>query len=108
MRDRRDVRGVCAYVPPRARVRRYKRRLEELGAVVDHVVMYRSTVDGDGAAALRERLLSGDVDGVTFTWASSVNAFVDAVGADAAQRAPAVNIGLITTAAARARGLEVH
>ena len=109
LRDRRDVRGVrVLYAAAEGARETLQDGLEELGAVVDHVVMYRSTVDGEGAAALRERLLNGDVDLVTFTSASSVNAFVDAVGADAAQRAPAVTIGPITTAAARARGLEVR
>jgi uroporphyrinogen III methyltransferase/synthase len=81
--------------------------LERLGATVDRVALYSSVPDGEGAAALRERLLAGDADAITFTSALSVNAFVDAVGADAAARAPAVSIGPVTTAAAKARGLEV-
>jgi len=78
-----------------------------LGAIVDRIALYSSVPDGEGAAALRERLLAGDADAVTYTSALSVNAFVDAVGADAAARAPAVSIGPVTTAAAKARGLEV-
>lgn len=109
LRDRRDVRGVrVLYAAAEGARETLQDGLEELGAVVDHVVMYRSTVDGEGAAALREHLLNGDVDLVTFTSASSVNAFVDSVGAEAAQRVPAVTIGPITTAAARARGLEIR
>jgi uroporphyrinogen III methyltransferase/synthase len=81
--------------------------LEAAGAIVDRIPLYSSVPDGDGAAELRERLLAGEADAITFTSASSVNAFVDAVGADAATRAPAVTIGPVTTAAARARGLEV-
>ncbi|MGH2897876.1 MAG: uroporphyrinogen-III synthase, partial [Solirubrobacteraceae bacterium] len=81
--------------------------LDELGAVVDRVVLYRSAPDGDGASELRDRLTAGEIDLVTFTSASSVNAFVDAVGEAAASRAPAATIGPITTAAAKARGLTV-
>ncbi len=81
--------------------------LEELGANVERVVLYRSESDGEGASVLRERLLSDDADLVTFTSASSVNAFVAAVGQDAAQRVPAASIGPITSDAARAAGLDV-
>jgi uroporphyrinogen III methyltransferase/synthase len=81
--------------------------LVALGAIVDRVALYSSVPDGEGAAALRDKLLAGEADAVTYTSASSVNAFVDAVGADAASRVPAVTIGPVTTAAARARGLEV-
>ena len=82
--------------------------LEELGAVVDQVVLYRSVADGEGAESLRAQLESGEIDLVTFTSASSVNGFVDAVGEDAARRAPAATIGPITSSAARARGLDVR
>jgi uroporphyrinogen-III synthase len=70
-------------------------------------VVYRSTIDGAGADELRERLMNDGADLVTFTSASSVNAFVAAVGEEAAKRAPAASIGPITTAAARSAGLEV-
>jgi uroporphyrinogen III methyltransferase/synthase len=109
LRDRRDVRSVrVLYAAAEGARETLQDGLEELGAVVDRIVLYRSTPDGEGAAELRERLLNGGVDLVTFTSASSVNSFVDAVGADAAQRVPAVTIGPITTAAAKARGLEVR
>jgi uroporphyrinogen III methyltransferase/synthase len=81
--------------------------LEELGAVVDHVVAYRSAPDGAGAEQLRERLLADGADLVTFTSASSVTAFVAAVGGDAAKRVPGASIGPITSEAARAAGLDV-
>ena len=44
---------------------------------------------------------------MTFTSASSVNAFVDAVGADVAAKVPAASIGPMTTEAAREAGLDV-
>jgi uroporphyrinogen III methyltransferase/synthase len=109
LRDRRDVRGVrVLYAAAEGARETLQDGLEDLGAVVDRIVMYRSVPDAQGAAELRERLLNGGVDLVTFTSASSVNAFVDAVGPDAAGRVPAVTIGPITTAAAKARGLEVR
>ncbi len=46
-------------------------------------------------------------DLVTFTSASSVTNFVDAVGRDLARRAPAASIGPVTSQAARAAGLDV-
>ena len=82
--------------------------LRELGAAVDRVELYRSAPDGAGAAELRDRLLDGGADLVTFTSASSVTNFVVAVGLDAASRAPAASIGPITTRAAREAGLRVE
>ena len=61
----------------------------------------------EDAAPVRTRLELGEVDLVTFTSASSVSAFVSAVGLEAARRAPAATIGPVTTEAARAAGLEV-
>lgn len=108
LRDRRDVRGVrVLYAAAEGAREVLQEGLDELGAIVDRVVLYRSVVDGEGANALRARLEADEIDLVTFTSASSVNAFVDAVGEDAARRAPAASIGPITSAAARARGLEV-
>jgi len=108
LRDRRDIRGArVLYAAAEGARETLQDGLEELGAVVDRVTLYRSVVDGAGASDLRDRLLAGDVDAVTFTSASSVNAFVDAVGTEGARRAPAVSIGPITSDAARARGLVV-
>jgi uroporphyrinogen III methyltransferase/synthase len=81
--------------------------LEELGAHVDRITLYRSVPDGEGAEELRERLSRGEADLVTFTSASSVKAFVEAVGADLAARIPAASIGPITTEAAEKAGITV-
>lgn len=81
--------------------------LVELGAAVEVVRAYRAVPDGAGASALRDRLAEGTVDLVTFTSASSVRAYVDAVGAELAVRAPAATIGPATSEAARAAGLTV-
>jgi uroporphyrinogen III methyltransferase/synthase len=108
LRDHGDLRGArVLYAAATGARETLQAGLEALGAKVDRVPLYSSVPDGDGAAELRERLLAGDADAITFTSASSVNAFVDAVGADAAKRAPAVTIGPVTSAAARAHGLEV-
>ncbi len=108
MRGRRDVRGVRMLYPAAQGAREtLQDGLEELGAVVDRIVLYRSAPDGTGAAELRTRLLDGGADLVTFTSASAVKAFVDAVGDDAAHLAPAASIGPVTSDAARAAGLTV-
>ena len=107
--QRRDVRGVRVLYAAAAGAREtLQDGLEELGAVVVRIELYRSVADGAGADALRERLLRGDADLVTFTSASSVNAFVSAVGEDAARCCPAASIGPVTTEAARANGLNVR
>jgi uroporphyrinogen III methyltransferase/synthase len=108
LRLRRDVRGArVLYVAAEGARETLQDGLEELGATVDHIVAYRSVPDGSGAAELRRRLLDDSADLVTFTSASSVNAFVASVGADAARRVPAASIGPITSDAARAAGLEI-
>ena len=108
LRLRQDVRGArVLYVAAEGARETLQDGLEELGAVVDHIVAYRSVPDGAGAAELRQRMLDDGADLVTFTSASSVNAFVQAVGVDAAQRAPAASIGPITSEAARAAGIDV-
>jgi uroporphyrinogen III methyltransferase / synthase len=108
LRARRDVRGArVLYAAAEGARETLQDGLEEMGAIVERVVLYRSETDGDGASELRERLLTGGADLVTFTSASSVSAFVAAVGADAAARVPAASIGPITSDAARAAGLDV-
>ncbi|HET9809104.1 MAG TPA: uroporphyrinogen-III C-methyltransferase [Candidatus Limnocylindria bacterium] len=81
--------------------------LRALGAEVDVVPIYRTVMDGEGAARVAARLTAGDVDLVTLTSSSTARYFVDAVGADAARAAPVASIGPVTSAAARALGLRV-
>jgi uroporphyrinogen III methyltransferase / synthase len=108
LRGRRDVRGVkVLYACAEGARETLQEGLDELGAIVDRVTVYQSVVDGEGAAALRETLLDTGADLVTFTSASSVRSFVDAVGEEAARRAPAASIGPVTSEAARAAGLDV-
>src|SRR5262249_49368164 len=108
LRDRRDVRGVrVLYAAAEGARDALPDGLAELGAVVERITVYRSVPDAENAAQLRDRLLAGGVDLVTFTSASAVHAFVSAVGDDAAKKAPAASIGPITSAAAREAGLDV-
>lgn len=108
LRDRKDVKGArVLYAAAEGAREVLQDGLEELGATVERITLYRSVTDGEGAAELRERLLKGEADLVTFTSASSVKAFVAAVGDDAARRIGAASIGPITTEAARNAGLEV-
>jgi uroporphyrinogen III methyltransferase/synthase len=108
LRDRRDVRGLrVLYAAAEGAREVLQQGLEELGAVVDRIELYRSVRDGDGAERLRALLLDGQADLVTFTSASSVNSFVEAVGDDASRCAPAATIGPITANEARARGIDV-
>lgn len=81
--------------------------LNELGASVTMLPVYRSVADGAGADKLKRALEAGQVDLVTFTSASSVQGYVDAVGEDASKLAPAASIGPITTEAVHAAGIEV-
>jgi Uroporphyrinogen-III synthase len=81
--------------------------LKELGADLDLIPLYRSVPDGSGSGRLVKRIESGDVDLVTFTSASGVRAFVEAVGAENAQRVPAASIGPQTSEALRGANVEI-
>lgn len=81
--------------------------LRELGARVDVVPVYRTVLDGEGAARVGDRLRAGDIDLVTLTSSSTARFFVDAVGAETARAAPMASIGPVTSAAAKALGLSV-
>jgi len=74
--------------------------LRAAGATVDVVHIYRSE-------PIKGTVPSDVVDLVTFTSASTVTGYVDAVGADRSRRSPAATIGPITSEAARAAGITV-
>jgi len=69
---------------------------------------YRSIPDGEGAEKLARDIESGNVDLATFTSASAVRGYIDAVGEDLALRVPAASIGPQTSAALREAGIEVR
>jgi len=81
--------------------------LRALGANVDVVPIYRTVLDGEGAAAVAERLRAGEVDLVTLSSSSTARFFTESVGEEAARAAPVASIGPVTSAAARALGLRV-
>jgi uroporphyrinogen-III synthase len=69
------------------------------------VAAYRTRFEEELPSGVGERLAAGGVDAVTFTSASTVEAFVRLAGAPAGL--PAVCIGPVTADAARRAGLEV-
>ena len=81
--------------------------LREAGASVETIVAYRSVAERGDADLVRRQLQRGEIHLVTFTAASAVRAFVEAIGEQAARRAAAAVIGPITGAAAREAGLTV-
>jgi uroporphyrinogen III methyltransferase/synthase len=83
------------------------RGLRELNAEVTVIEAYRSIPDGEGASRLSKALEADRIDLVTFTSGSAVRGFVDAVGSDLAQKAPAASMGEQTSAALRDAGIEV-
>ncbi|MFI5229748.1 MAG: uroporphyrinogen-III C-methyltransferase [Gemmatimonadales bacterium] len=105
---RPDVRGArVLYAAAEGARDVLPRGLEALGASVERVSLYRSVADVHGAEAFRERLASTGADVVTFTSASTVKAFVEAVGVDAARNSLVASIGPITSSAVRDAGLDV-
>jgi uroporphyrinogen III methyltransferase / synthase len=109
MSTRDDVQGrAILYVAARGARDVLPAGLRALGATVDLVTPYESVPDAAGAATMRERLMRGGADVVTFTSASAVHAFAAAVGADATARARLVSIGAVTSDAIRGAGFMVY
>lgn len=105
--ERADLSGVSILLPRAAGAREVlPRRLAEAGAEVLEVEAYRAAPDLRGAEALRRRLDAGEIDVVTFTSSSTVESFVDALGADAGGALVAA-IGPITAGTAEELGLTV-
>ena len=69
------------------------------------VEAYRAVADGRGSQEVRERLDRGEIDALTFTSSSTVERFVESVGAGTGGALVAA-IGPVTAATARALGLE--
>jgi len=81
--------------------------LREIGTDVTVIEAYRSIPDGEGAEKLTRAIESGNVDLATFTSASAVRGYIDAVGEDLALRVPAASIGPQTSDALREAGIEI-
>lgn len=108
MRGRSDVGGArVLYAAAQGAREVLTRGLTEMGAEVEMIPVYRSVADGEGARLVRRVLEDGGVDLVTFTSASAVQAFVEAVGHSAARHAPGASIGPITSEAVREAGIEL-
>jgi uroporphyrinogen III methyltransferase / synthase len=105
---RNDVKGRRVLLPRAAEARDVlPHGLDALGAEVDVVPIYRTVLDGAGAAKVAGRLRAGEIDLVTLSSSSTARFFVEAVGAEAARAVPVASIGPVTSAAARALGLHV-
>jgi uroporphyrinogen-III synthase len=108
LRSRDDISGKkVLYITAEGAREALPEGLREMGAEVEVVEAYRSIVDGAGAERLTRAIEAGRVDLVTFTSASAVRGYVDAVGADLALRVPAASIGPQTSEALRETGIEV-
>lgn len=94
-----------------ARAREARELLPELwrerGAQVDVLPVYESVPDHEGTAELREQIVSGGADAVTFTASSTVRGFVERFGDLDLSRLRVACIGPITAQTARAAGLKV-
>ncbi|HEX6809263.1 MAG TPA: uroporphyrinogen-III C-methyltransferase [Gemmatimonadaceae bacterium] len=110
LRQRPDVRGArVLFIKADGAADALPAALHEVGATVDEDVVYRTVADASGARAARDALAANGVDAITFTSASTVRYFLDAVGsADALGRARVITIGPITSDAAHSFGLTVH
>jgi uroporphyrinogen III methyltransferase/synthase len=106
--ERDDVAGArVLYVTAEGSREVLPEGLEGLGAEVNIIHAYRSIRDGAGANKLKKALDSGTVSAVTFTSASAVRGYVDAVSEELSLRAPAVTIGPQTSEAVTKAGIEL-
>ena len=108
----RDSLGGARVLLPRAATARdaLPEGLRALGAQVDVIPVYRTVSALGDCATLRQALLAGRVDIVTFTASSIVDHFVTGVGADAASsgRFGVAAIGPVTAETARGYGMTVQ
>ena len=109
MRERDDVRGARVLFARAAGARELlPAALREMGATVDEVEIYAAVPDLSGLGSLTAAVDAGTVDLVTFTSASTVRYFVEALGAERARAMRGASIGPVTSDAARALGVPVE
>jgi uroporphyrinogen III methyltransferase/synthase len=108
MRGRDDVRGSRVLFARAAAARELlPAALREMGATVSEVEIYAAVPDLSGLGALTAAVDAGRVDLVTFTSASTVRYFVEALGSERASRMRGASIGPVTSEAARTLGVPV-
>jgi uroporphyrinogen III methyltransferase/synthase len=108
LRERDDVAGKeVLYVTAEGARDLLPTGLREMGVEVRIIEAYRSIPDGLGAQTLARAIESGNVDLATFTSASAVRGYIEAVGEDLALKVPAASIGPQTSAALTEAGIEV-
>lgn len=85
--------------------------LRDMGAVVDEVNIYRTVTTARIDAALRQDLIDGNYDYITFTSSSTVTNFVNIIGAENVihmnARVKVACIGPITARTAEEHGFTV-
>jgi len=109
MRERDDVSGSkVLYITAEGARDALPAGLREMGANLSIVEAYRTIPDGAGAEKLARAIEAGKVDLATFTSASSVRGYIEAVGEDLALRIPAASIGPQTSDALREAGIEIE
>jgi uroporphyrinogen III methyltransferase/synthase len=86
-------------------------KLREMGAVVDVVTAYETVRDSSASELIREELLNGSIDFITFTSSSTVKNFVESIGAEHLEAifkdARVASIGPVTSETARGLGIRV-
>jgi uroporphyrinogen III methyltransferase/synthase len=109
LRERDDVRGARVLFARAAGARDLlPAALREMGATVDEVEIYAAVPDLSGLDTLRDAVDAGRVDLVTFTSASTVRYFVEALGAERARSMRGASMGPITSEAARTLGVPIE
>jgi uroporphyrinogen III methyltransferase / synthase len=81
--------------------------LREIGGKISVIEAYRSIPDGVGAETLARAIERGKVDLATFTSASAVRGYIEAVGEGMALKVPAASIGPQTSSALTEAGIDV-
>ena len=83
--------------------------LRKMGAQVDIVTAYENVMDAEAADSVREELLTGSIDAITFASSSTVTNFVESIGpahmSAIESKVIVASIGPITSETARQLGL---
>jgi uroporphyrinogen III methyltransferase/synthase len=108
----RDMSGAKVLLPRAEEARDVlPNGLTNLGAAVDITPTYRTVLDSTAADEIRQQLVDGEIDVLTFTSSSTVKNFVQAVGLETIASLPdttrIASIGPITSDTARELGLNL-